>query len=533
MNRIEEYIRKNYRNIVIAIFVLSVVMRIIGFGFIPASYQWDELSSAYESFNLLNEGTDRWGNKFPVYFLGWGSGQNALLAYSAIPFIKVFGLSPVAIRMPLLITGILTIIFIYLLSKKLFGRKSGFVALLLAAFLPWNFMMSRWGLESNMLPFFVVSGIYLLLVSKENKKVIPFALIPFALGLYAYAIFAFVLPFIILGYIIFERTTILRNWKKWLLSLLLFLLIISPFLLFFIKNYITKADFGFESSLPFSIVQLPISRTEQLSGTGEYSREMIILINIATIISGFIDGLKWNSIFELPPFTFAFIPLFFYAVYKLIRGFRVYSPQLKIIVPWFLPLILLLFLFQINLNRANFVLPLFTILMAFAIVKFYENYNVSILRRITFKFLLFYISFYTMIFFMFYFVNYRDFSEQEFQRDLQPVFEEAKNIAGNKKIFITQSIPINYLYPLAFDNVTASELKKDGKYYLDHGDMNVRYYKNYFFNLDVREEIMNPGDDYVLLTKSSDYVDDKCIDGSMIGTYDDGLWKIVECKAKF
>src|SRR5262244_681933 len=72
---------------------LSSVLRFYEFPLLPSGLSSDEVSAGYETYALLLHGTDRWGNKFPVYFPGWGSGQNVLLSYLNIPFVKFFGLT--------------------------------------------------------------------------------------------------------------------------------------------------------------------------------------------------------------------------------------------------------------------------------------------------------------------------------------------------------------------------------------------------------------------------------------------------------
>src|SRR2546421_4554281 len=89
------------------IMALSAFLRFYRFPSLPAGLNQDEASAGYESYALLLHGTDRWGNKFPVYFPGWGTGQNVLLSYLNIPFIKVFGLTIFGERFLSAILGVL------------------------------------------------------------------------------------------------------------------------------------------------------------------------------------------------------------------------------------------------------------------------------------------------------------------------------------------------------------------------------------------------------------------------------------------
>jgi hypothetical protein len=58
---------------------------------------------------LAETGQDLWGNILLAYFLAWGSSQNVLLPYLAVPVIKVFGLSVFSIRLLPLVLGIPTL----------------------------------------------------------------------------------------------------------------------------------------------------------------------------------------------------------------------------------------------------------------------------------------------------------------------------------------------------------------------------------------------------------------------------------------
>src|SRR5215472_9832852 len=80
------------------IMALAAFLRLYQFPNTPAGIWVDEATESYDAYALLQHGTDRWGNPFPVYFPGWGSGQNALQAYLTIPFIKIFGLTVFSIR---------------------------------------------------------------------------------------------------------------------------------------------------------------------------------------------------------------------------------------------------------------------------------------------------------------------------------------------------------------------------------------------------------------------------------------------------
>src|SRR5690242_2861668 len=87
------------RGLAIACIALGIVARVVDFGRVPPGLGQDEASIGYESWSLLHFGIDRNGISWPVHLVSWGSGQNALYAYFAMPFVA-FGLSPLTTRLP-------------------------------------------------------------------------------------------------------------------------------------------------------------------------------------------------------------------------------------------------------------------------------------------------------------------------------------------------------------------------------------------------------------------------------------------------
>ena len=54
--------------------------------------------------------------------------------YKRQVFVKLFGLTPFVYRLPNALMGIATLVIFYLLLKRLWGRKAGYIGLLLLVF---------------------------------------------------------------------------------------------------------------------------------------------------------------------------------------------------------------------------------------------------------------------------------------------------------------------------------------------------------------------------------------------------------------
>lgn len=169
------------------LFLLGAVVRILYFGSIPGGLNQDEASIGYDAYAILHYGIDRNGIHLPIHLIAWGSGQNALYAYLSLPFILLFGLTPMSVRAVSLIMGLLGMLVFYLLSKELFtSRTAGIAAMFFIAINPWHIMMSRWALESNLLPTLILLSVYMLLKSFRTPKWSYGFTIMLALSLYAY-----------------------------------------------------------------------------------------------------------------------------------------------------------------------------------------------------------------------------------------------------------------------------------------------------------------------------------------------------------
>lgn len=180
--------------LVIVLIVIGFLIRLLMLKSLPYGLNQDEASSGYDAYALLTSGIDRNGDSFPVLFVSWGSGQNALMAYLAMPFIALFGLDEVALRLPNAILSSVTLIFFYLLVKRIRDEDTAITALLYMVFCPWHIMISRWALESNLLPCMLTIGVYFTSEAEDDvKKLIP-AAIAFGLALYAYGTAFFFLP---------------------------------------------------------------------------------------------------------------------------------------------------------------------------------------------------------------------------------------------------------------------------------------------------------------------------------------------------
>lgn len=222
---------------VIAILLAASCLRLIMLGEYPRGTYTDEAYGAYIAWGLLTEGIDDRGYSFPVYFIAWGSGMNALYPYLGMLFFRLFGVSLVTFRLPQALFGILGIGALYTLCKELFGKRAALFYAFVLTVNPWHIMMCRFGLESNLAPNMFLIGLMFLILGlrRKNGYLIPSAVF-FGLTLYCYALTWLIIPIFFISAILFCWKWIPPKRISWLFVSILFIMAL-PLLLFLAINY--------------------------------------------------------------------------------------------------------------------------------------------------------------------------------------------------------------------------------------------------------------------------------------------------------
>lgn len=176
-----------------------IVVRCIGLGNIPGGFNQDGAMGAVDALALAKYGTDRFGTWLPAHFRAWGYGQmSVLLSYLTIPFIKLWGLSSLTARLPMMLASLAGAAAVYGLVKDMISPKAALAALLFAAINPWHFMQSRWALDCNMFPHMFILGLYFLNKGIWKKRCLYISMIFFALCMYSYGVSFYMVPVFLL-----------------------------------------------------------------------------------------------------------------------------------------------------------------------------------------------------------------------------------------------------------------------------------------------------------------------------------------------
>lgn len=176
-------------------------------------YYVDEIGAAYDAYCIANFGVDRWLNSFPLYFIAYGDGQNALLTYLiAFLFALTGNYSKFIIRLLPICFSLITAYYIsQICSMK--SDKHKITSLCLYAIMPAFTLLFQIGLESHlMLPLSAAFLYYFLKgISSKKRKYFVIGGILAGITLYTYALSYIVIPlFVIFSFtycMIFKKTS--------------------------------------------------------------------------------------------------------------------------------------------------------------------------------------------------------------------------------------------------------------------------------------------------------------------------------------
>ena len=290
--------------------VVAVLIRVWQFGVVPGGFNQDGAMAAVDAKALAEYGTDRYGMSLPVHFTAWGYSQmNVLMSYLMVPFIKLFGLNPVAVRLPMLIVSLAGLVVLYLLVRGVFGRKQALVILAVAAINPWHIMQSRWALEANMLPHFLLFSVYFFHLGQKRRIFLYLSMVFFGLTMYAYGIAFFAVPLLLIAlavYLLAKKAV--KLWEAGL-CLLIYGAVAWPIFAVMAINYFDLETLCF---LGFTIPYFPASvRAGDLvifspDISGQLVQNLQSLVNVVLLQKA---GLPWNAIPEFGSMYLFAMPL--------------------------------------------------------------------------------------------------------------------------------------------------------------------------------------------------------------------------------
>lgn len=239
-----KYARYFYIFLIIAI---GIVLRFYMLGQNPPSLGWDEVSHGYNAYSILTTAKDEWGRLLPAIFRAYGDYKMPAMIYLVSVSEFLFGLSSFAIRLPAALCGVGTIIFTYLLTKRLFGQRIGLFSALFIAIEPWSLFLSRVAYQADIALFLIIAGTYYFLVGLKKHKY--FILSSFLLGVSVWSyniarIFTPLLVFSLIAVYFSELKALFKKQRNIVISSLIILAVFFVPMAYQLANPVGQARYG-------------------------------------------------------------------------------------------------------------------------------------------------------------------------------------------------------------------------------------------------------------------------------------------------
>lgn len=237
----------------LTLMVLGAILRLAYLGIVPGGIHQDEAFVALNARGLIKEGLDSGGNHLPVYMSSWGDGQSAMYIWLLAPLLVFCEGIPslFIVRLPQVMVSILTLWAVYCLIHRMFHRRAALWSLFLLAICPWHIMMSRWGLDANLAPGFLIFGLYFFIRGLEEQHFLLASAFFYGCSLYCYAVIWPIVPLLLFFQIVYGLCHRKLSINKWsLLSTLILFLCALPLMLFVLVN----SDILPQIALPFMTI---------------------------------------------------------------------------------------------------------------------------------------------------------------------------------------------------------------------------------------------------------------------------------------
>lgn len=210
------------------VILLAIFLRVYLLDKVPPSLFSDEVDLGYQAYSISETGSDYYGNFLPVHIQSLADFRTPLYIYAAVPFVKLFGLNEWAVRLPAAIFGIVSVVGIYFLVRKLgFGYWICIISSFLMAISPWHLHFSRAGFEATLMIALLIWGIYFFLEGLKRQKFLVVSVILFGLSLYSYNTIKLFLPLFLFILTLIYKKEIFKLPFNFKLSLFALVLLIT------------------------------------------------------------------------------------------------------------------------------------------------------------------------------------------------------------------------------------------------------------------------------------------------------------------
>ncbi len=475
------------------ILLAALIIRLWQYGSVPGGMNQDGAMAAVDAKALAEYGTDRYGMHMPVHFTAWGYGQmSTFLSYCMVPFIKIFGLSAITARLPILIASMFALAALYFIIRKLFGIRGAQIVLILASCNPWHFMQSRWALDCNMFPHMFVIGLMFLLMGIEKKRrYVYISMVFFAFCMYSYGIAFYTVPLFLLIvciYILVKKTlklseVIISAGVYFLISWPIYLtMMINTFKWNTIETPFFTMPFFPDSVRSQDILFFSDDKLDQLQK------------NIRALVRIFTEGdhLLWNNIDGFGVINICFVPFIFLGIYFVIHMLRKEKNLLKktgllsILCFFGIGIFAGIITSEVNVNRINIIIYPFIILAGLGIYFVYVNH-----KKLSYVFAPVYLIL-SVMFIGKYFTSYADEIKSQFFKGFIEAVQYIEDESECAFYVITPDSQFEGAYNVS-EILTLFAQDIDSEYYQNkYKDENGLLYKEKYYYVNASRTEINP-----------------------------------------
>lgn len=486
-----------------ALFLMYLGMHYYKLSSIPFGLHVDEAGAGYDAWCLANWGVDRYLKEWPVYLVNFGGGQSALYAYLAIPFVKLFGLTVKAVRMPAFCMSVLTYVFGTLIVKEAAGKKAVLPAQFLFVVLPYFTMASRFALDCNLLLGMSTMSIFLLMRAVKNKGWHRYmaAGISWGITLYSYALSYLAIPvflIFLLSYLLYKKQI---KWRNILALGAPMGILALPLMLTVYINQFQKPEMKFG---PFTIPRMPGYRGSEIVFDNIYGNLTTALQSILTR-----DWLPYNAFENFGTIYRVSIPFlvigFFIVFYKVIDSCEKEKEITYLAFPFFWGVSELVTGFLIggdgpNINKMN---GIFFALLVFIVAGYMGMEQLLQPDRIKIKKILPVCRYSILGYYCFLFLCFAGYYYKTYPEDIYPQFafsDDFSDVLASEKDAIQNAekvyVDSRYIYYLFYSGLSPYE------YQIDQNGENG--WNNMVFSL---PEVIEEDAVYLVRFYNFDYID--------------------------
>lgn len=221
------------------IILLGAFLRFFKLVEYPIQLNHDEVSQLYDAISIAQTGRDIYGNFLPFVFPSVGDFKPPFYTYITSLFYFIFGGGELIIRLPAAIFGLLMIPAVYFFVSKFLNNSTiALFATFFTSLAPFEIFFSRKSFENGVGIFFILLGFSCLFMHFKKQKLIwAYATsVFFAIAMYTYFSHTIIIPFLIIAFVFIFRKLFLKDLRKYLRVVSVFIILILPLFLLILIN---------------------------------------------------------------------------------------------------------------------------------------------------------------------------------------------------------------------------------------------------------------------------------------------------------